>query len=68
MSKVQFNWSCKDTWNQSAKNTLWCLIGCSIGDLGTILFFQLTQITFPTLGIMIAKIIIPKVGNVIWVS
>ena len=31
MSKIQFNWFCKDTWNQSAKNTLWCLIGSIIG-------------------------------------
>ena len=65
MSKVQFNWSCKDTWNQSAKNTLWCLIGCSIGDLGTILFFQLTQITFPTLGIMILAIINGLITSII---
>ena len=65
MSKAQFNWSCKDTWNQSAKNTLWCLIGCSIGDLGTILFFQLTQITFPTLGIMILAIINGLITSII---
>ena len=65
MSKVQFNWSCNVTWNQSAKNTLWCLIGCSIGDLGTILFFQLTQITFPTLGIMILAIINGLITSII---
>ena len=41
-----FNWTCKHTWNLSAKNTLWCLLGCSIGDFGTILFFQLTEIHF----------------------
>ena len=65
MSKVQFNWSCKDTWNRSAKNTLWCLIGCSIGDFGTILFFQLTQIAFPTLGIMILAIINGLITSII---
>tara|TARA_E500000081_G_scaffold16215_1_gene19777 strand:+ start:25 stop:468 length:444 start_codon:yes stop_codon:yes gene_type:complete len=47
-----FNWSCKNTWNISAKNTFWCLLGCSIGDFGTILFFQLTKIPFPVLAIM----------------
>ena len=47
-----FNWSCKNTWNTSAKNTFWCLLGCSIGDFGTILFFQLTKIPFPVLAIM----------------
>ena len=57
MSKVQFSWSCKNTWKRSAKNTLWCLIGCSIGDFGTILFFQLSSIVWPTLHIMILAII-----------
>jgi len=52
-----FNWSCKDTWGKSAKNTMWCVIGCSIGDFGTILFFQLTQISFPIAGIMVLAII-----------
>tara|TARA_Y100001970_G_scaffold178380_1_gene217211 strand:+ start:356 stop:730 length:375 start_codon:yes stop_codon:yes gene_type:complete len=35
---------------------MWCVIGCSIGDFGTILFFQLTQIPFPILAIMILAI------------
>ena len=52
-----FNWSCKNTWNISAKNTCWCLLGCSIGDFGTILFFQLTKIPFPILAIMTLAII-----------
>ena len=52
-----FNWSCKHTWKRSAKNTMWCVVGCSIGDFGTILFFQLTQIPFPILGIMILAVI-----------
>ena len=52
-----FNWFCKQTWGKSAKNTMWCVVGCSIGDFGTILFFQLTQIPFPVTGIMILAII-----------
>ena len=52
-----FNWSCKNTWNTSAKNTFWCLLGCSIGDFGTILFFQLTKIPLPVLAIMVLAII-----------
>ena len=52
-----FNWSCKHTWRKSAKNTMWCVIGCSIGDFGTILFFQLSQIPFPITAIMILAII-----------
>ena len=54
---TNFNWSCKHTWKRSAKNTAWCLLGCAIGDFGTILFFQLTKIPFPVLGIMILAII-----------
>jgi len=57
MSSESFHWSCKHTWSRSAKNTSWCLLGCSIGDFGTILFFQLTQIPFPVLAIMILAII-----------
>ena len=33
------------------------LLGCSIGDFGTILFFQITQIPFPVLAIMALAII-----------
>ena len=57
MSSEKFSWSCKHTWSRSAKNTFWCLLGCSIGDFGTILFFQLTKIPFPVLAIMILAII-----------
>ena len=57
MSSETFSWSCKHTWSRSAKNTFWCLLGCSIGDFGTILFFQLTKIPFPVLAIMILAII-----------
>ena len=59
MKKINqnFNWSCRSTWIISAKNTFWCLLGCSIGDFGTILFFQLTKIPFPVLAIMILAII-----------
>ena len=57
MSSETFHWSCKHTWSRSAKNTSWCLVGCTIGDFGTILFFQLTQIPFPVLAIMTLAII-----------
>ena len=46
------SWSCKTTWKRSSVNTLWCLLGCSIGDFGTILFFQINQIDFPLIWIM----------------
>jgi|TARA_S200000501_G_scaffold119840_1_gene112603 hypothetical protein len=60
-----FNWSCKHTWKRSAKNTAWCVLGCAIGDFGTILFFQLTEIPFPVLGIMILAIINGLITSII---
>ena len=57
MESTTFDWQCSNTWKQSAKNTAWCLLGCSIGDFGTILFFQISKIPFPVLGIMILAII-----------
>ena len=55
--KENFSWSCRDTWKKSANNTLWCLLGCSIGDFGTILYFQLTSTSLSVLNIMILAII-----------
>jgi hypothetical protein len=52
-----FIWTCKSTWKKSSINTLWCLLGCSIGDLGTILYFQIMEIDFPLMGIMVLAII-----------
>jgi Domain of unknown function (DUF4396) len=54
---LNISWNVKSTWTQASKNTLWCLIGCSIGDFGTIFFFQTTKIAFPMLGIMILAVI-----------
>jgi hypothetical protein len=65
MNSSTFDWSCKHTWKTSAKNTLWCVAGCSIGDFGTILFFQLTKISFPILGIMILAIINGLITSII---
>ena len=45
-------WTCLNTWKRSSKNTLWCLLGCSIGDFGTIYYFQITDHTFNTVQIM----------------
>ena len=65
MTASTFHWSCKHTWRRSAKNTAWCLLGCATGDFGTILFFQLTQIPFPVLGIMILAIINGLITSII---
>ncbi len=52
----EFTWKCGHTRHRSSVNTLWCLAGCSIGDFGTILFFQLTDIGWSTLAIMLLAI------------
>ena len=65
MNTSTFDWSCKHTWKVSAKNTLWCVMGCSIGDFGTILFFQLSKIPFTILGIMILAIINGLITSII---
>ena len=65
MKSTTFDWSCKHTWKQSAKNTAWCLLGCSIGDFGTILFFQLTKIPVAVLVIMLLAIINGLITSII---
>ena len=52
-----FSWTCRHTWRRSAINTLWCLAGCSIGDFGTIFFFQMTAIAWSTLSIMVLAMV-----------
>ncbi len=56
-SITSLNWSCRPTWKRASINTSWCLLGCAIGDMGTILFFQLTEIPWPTLAIMTLAVI-----------
>ncbi len=54
---IAFTWSCVHTWRQAAINTWWCLVGCSIGDFGTILFFQFTGIPWPVTAIMALAVV-----------
>ena len=55
---IDFNWADKDVWGKSAYNTMWCLIGCSIGDFGTIAYFQFvwTDSGWSTMAIMMLAI------------
>jgi hypothetical protein len=62
---LNISWKVRSTWTQASKNTLWCLIGCSIGDFGTIFFFQTTKIAFPMLGIMILAVINGLITSII---
>jgi copper chaperone CopZ len=56
---LDFNWSDGSVWKQSAHNTKWCLIGCSIGDFGTIAAFQFvfTDSGWSTMSIMMLAMI-----------
>ena len=65
MATTAFNWYCNHTWKRSAINTAWCLLGCAIGDFGTILFFQITQIPWPVLAIMTLAIINGLITSII---
>jgi len=40
---MNITWNNRKNWIKSAHNTKWCLIGCAIGDFGTIAYFQLTE-------------------------
>jgi len=62
---MNISWKVTTTWKQASKNTLWCLLGCSIGDFGTIAFFQVNQIAWPVLAIMILAIINGLITSII---
>ena len=65
MNKNSIDWFCRNTWIVSAKNTAWCLLGCSIGDLGTIYFFQVSKFSLPVIIIMILAIINGLITSII---
>jgi len=50
-------WLCKHTWKRSRLNTLWCLLGCSIGDFGTIFAFQMIEHSWSVWQVMSLAII-----------
>ncbi len=64
-TESRFHWRCKHTWKKSSYNTMWCLIGCSIGDFGTIYFFQISNIFWPILAIMTLAIINGLITSII---
>jgi hypothetical protein len=54
---LNISWKVRSTWTQASKNTFWCLLGCSIGDFGTIFFFQYNKIAWPVMGIITSIIL-----------
>ena len=65
VSTLDINWSCRHTWRRASYNTMWCLIGCSIGDMGTIAFFQFTGIPWPVMAIMALAIMNGLITSII---
>ena len=65
LEPILINWRCSTTWKKSSINTLWCLIGCSIGDIGTISYFQYTNTLWPTSYIMMLAIINGIISSII---
>ncbi len=59
------NWSCKHTWRRASNNTLWCLIGCSIGDFGTIFYFQNIEHSWAVSAVMALAIINGLITSII---
>ena len=59
------NWNCKSTWKKAKKNTLWCLLGCSIGDFGTIFYFQNIEHSWSNFEVMGLAIINGLITSVI---
>ena len=59
------SWRCKHTWKRARINTLWCLLGCSIGDFGTIFYFQNIDHNWETAEIMGLAIINGLLSSVI---
>ena len=51
-TKTKFDWTDIATWKTASYNTMWCLIGCSIGDMGTIFYFQINEIPWNPFAIM----------------
>ena len=63
--KPKISWTCKNTWKKASYNTSWCLIGCSLGDFGTIAYFQFMEISWPVWAIMCLAIINGLITSII---
>ena len=59
------DWKCRSTWAKSSYNTLWCLVGCSIGDFGTIIYFQNIDHSLSIYFVMLIAIINGIVTSII---
>ena len=59
------SWSCNSTWKKARVNTMWYLIGCAIGDFGTIFYFQSIDHTWSTTAVMSLAIVNGLITSII---
>ena len=59
------SWSCNSNWKKARVNTMWCLIGCAIGDFGTIFYFQSIDHTWSTTAVMSLAIVNGLITSII---
>ena len=64
-SQLSIDWVCKSAWKKAIYNTTQCLLGYSIGDFGTIAYFQFMDIQWPVLAIMILAIVNGLITSII---
>jgi hypothetical protein len=58
-------WSNGKNWVKSVHNTKWCLLGCAIGDFGTIAYFQYTAHNFSTFAVMLLAMLNGLLSSII---
>ena len=62
---LKINWFQSGEWRKASYNTLWCFLGCAIGDFGTIAYFQFTETPWSTLAIMSLAIVMGLLSSII---
>ena len=65
IAPLSIDWQCRHTWRKASYNTSWCLLGCAIGDLGTIAYFQFMGIAWPVWAIMSLAILNGLITSII---
>jgi len=61
----RLSWTNKVAWKKAAQNTLNCLIGCSIGDFGTLIWFQAYSPATPILKVMPLAMLMGLITSII---
>lgn len=59
-------WADQVAWKRAAKNTLNCLIGCNIGDFGTIIYMQTYYPRAPMFWVMTLAILMGLLTSVLF--